>query len=186
MNPFRLLFAIAILAALCASGRAETPEAVVSRQLEAMRAGDWEKFTASMHPSALQEFQNSLVSMIGAAPEGGPRDEMLKAFFDGKSVADLTGITSSAFFATFMTNFSNLNPALKQGMAGAEGQVLGHVDEGSDKTHVVMRMTVSMGETQVTKMDVTSLQREGDSWKALLKGDMQAVVAGMMRMLKSK
>jgi hypothetical protein len=180
------LLGVFVLAALCISSHAETPEAVVTRQLEAMRTGDWGKFTESMHETTLQEFKNTFVAIISAAPESGPRDEMLKTFFGGKSVAELTATPPSAFFATFMTNFSNFNPALKQGMASAEGQVLGHVDEGPDKTHVVMRMTIAMGDTKVTKMDVTSLQRDGDSWKALLKGDMQAVMTGMARMLKGK
>jgi hypothetical protein len=49
-----------------------------------------------------------------------------------------------------------------------------------------MRMTLPVGEGKVTKMDVTSLQREGDTWKALLKGDMQAVVTNLTRMLQPK
>lgn len=182
----RILFLPLFLLTALSGLAADTPETVVQRQLDAMKAGDWVKFTGDMHGPALADFQGSLVSVFQTAPEGGPREQMLKAFFGNKTIAELTAATPSAFFGMFMNGLSQTNPIIKQGMAGAEAQILGHIDEGPDKTHVLMRMTLPLGEGKVTKMDVTSLQREGDTWKALLKGDMQAVVTNLTRMLQPK
>jgi len=169
-----------------ASLHAETPEDVVARQLAAMRAGDWNKFTACMDIPALKEFQASMLSVLNAAPAEGPRAQMLKAFFADQTIPQLTAATPATFFAAFMHGLTNSNPIIKQGMASADGQILGHIDEAPDKAHVVMRMSVPVGEGKVTKMDVTSLRRDGDTWKALLKGDMQAIVANLSKALQTK
>lgn len=181
------ILSLAALSLFPASARAmEAPEAVVKTQMAALRAGDWNGFATAMHPAALQEFQSSFMTMLRAAPAGGKRDEMLSGLFGGKSLEDLKALNPTAFFANFMESLSKLNPIIKEGLAGADAEMIGHVDEGADTTHVVMRMTIKMGQMQVTKMEVTSLQRDGDEWKALLKGDMQTMIAGMVKMLTGK
>jgi hypothetical protein len=182
----RLLLSLAFLSTALTTFAADTPEDVVKRQVDAMRAGDWDKFTASMHAPALKEFQTTIVNLLTAAPEGPMRTQMLQAFFSNKPLAEVSAATPEAFFGMFMNGLAQSNPAIKQGMASSEAQILGHVDEAPDKAHVVMRMTMSIADGKVTKMDVTSLQREGDTWKALLKGDMQQVVAGLQKMLQAK
>jgi hypothetical protein len=182
----RILFLPLLLLTALSSFAADTPEAVVQRQVDAMRAGDWVKFTGDMHGPALAEFQSGIVSVFQNTIAGAQREQMLKAFFGSKTIAELTAATPSDFFGIFMNGLSQTNPAIKQGMAGAEAQILGHIDEGPDKTHVLMRMTLPVGDGKVIKMDVTSLQREGDTWKALLKGDMQSVVTNLTRMLQPK
>lgn len=187
MKSIRLVCVCIFLAisAVAASAQ-DTPETVAKKQIDAMRASDWAGFTALMHPSALAEFKSSFVPFIEAAPAGEQQNQVLKQLFGGKSVAELKELAPPAFFQTFMASFATLNPMIKQGLAGAEAEFLGHVDEGPDKTHVVFRMTVTMAEVKIQKMDVASLQKDGSEWKALLKGDMQAMIAGMLRMLKSR
>jgi len=182
----RLAIALALILTTASAFAAETPEAVVKRQLDAMHAGDWEKFTACMHPPALKEFQTTVMDVVSKAPDSPTREQLMKSFFADKSIAELQAVTPSVFFGMFMNGLAQTNPAIKQSMTNSEGQVLGHVDEGPDKTHVLMRMTVALADSKVVKMDVTSLQRDGDTWKALLKGDMQAIVVGLNKMLQAK
>ncbi|HEV7868440.1 MAG TPA: hypothetical protein VGO90_12215 [Chthoniobacteraceae bacterium] len=187
MKTYCLLLAGLTLGLLgVCSSAADTPEAIVQRQMATMRAGDWKGFTALMHDSALQEFRTSFTSLLEAVPEGEARTGILQGLFGGKAQSEVVALEPAAFFATFMESLSNVNPMMKQGLSGAEGEVLGHVDEGPDKTHVVMRLKLTMGDINVTKMDVTSLKRDGDSWKTLLSGDIQTMVAGMMKAMKGK
>lgn len=187
MKTTHYLVALGACAACSLSAVAQDPpEMIAKKQMDAMRAGDWKTFTACMHPKALAEFQASFLPLIEAAPEGNTRNELLNTLFGGKSGAALKKMTRPVFFENFMQSFSTMNPMIKQGLAGAETEVIGHVDEGAEKTHVVFRMTISMGEMKVTKMDVASLQKDGSEWKAVLKGDMQAMIAGMLKAAGSK
>lgn len=163
--------------------RAETPEEVAKRQIDAMKAGDWTTFAASMHEPALKEFQDTIVSILTKAPDAAVRQQMLATLLGGQTLEQVTAASPTAFFGSFMRGLAQSNPAVKQGMATAEGQIIGHVEEGPDKVHVVTRMTMAVGDGRMTKMEVTSMQRDGDTWKALLKGDMQAVVSSLTRML---
>ncbi|MDQ3621516.1 MAG: hypothetical protein M3463_03380 [Verrucomicrobiota bacterium] len=187
MKTSHYLVALSVLAAYSLSAVAqESPETVAKKQMDAMRSGDWKTFTACMHPKALAEFKASFLPLIEAAPKGKTWEEILNTLLGGKSAAVLKKMTPPAFFENFMQSFSTMNPIIKQGLAGAETEVIGHVDEGAEKTHVVFRLTVSMGEMKTTKMDVASLEKDGAEWKAVLKGDMQAMIAGLLKTAASQ
>jgi hypothetical protein len=139
-----------------------------------------------MSESTLKEFQYSVIETLKAAPESTNREQILQTFFANKSVGDLTAVKPADFFAIFMNGLRETNPVLKDTMAKAEGKILGHVDEGPDTTHVLVRMIVPLNNGRMTKMDVTTLKRDGDTWKAQLKSDMQAVVTNFNRMLQPR
>ncbi len=187
MNPLRPLAPLLLLLLTVShSPAADTPEDIVGRQIAAMRDGDWEKFTSCMSEATLKEFQNSVIETLKAAPESGNRQQILHVFFGDKSVGDLTAVKPADFFGIFMNGLRETNPILKDTMAKAEGKVIGHVDEGPNTTHVLVRMVMPLGNGRMTKMDVTTLQRDGDTWKAQLKSDMQAVVNNFNRMLQPR
>lgn len=184
LRPLAVLLTSIFLIATATA--ADTPEDVVARQLAAMRAGDWDQFTSCMSDTTLREFQKSVVDILTNAPESANRQQLLRGYFADKSVGDLTAVKPAEFFTLFMNGLRESNPVLKESMAKAEGKILGHVDEGPDTTHVLIRMSMPIGDGRMTKMDVTTLKRDGDTWKAQLKGDMQAVVNNLGRMLQVK
>ena len=185
LRPLAALLLTSILL-IARAPAADTPEDVVARQLAAMRAGDWDQFTSCMSESTLREFQKSVIDILTNAPESVNREQLLRTYFQNKSAGDLSAIKPAEFFALFMNGLRDTNPGLKESMAKAEGKILGHIDEGPDTAHVVTRMIMPISDGRMTKMDVTTLKRDGDTWKAQLKGDMQAVVNNLGRMLQVK
>jgi hypothetical protein len=61
---------------------------------------------------------------------------------------------------------------------------LGAIPEGNDAVHVVYRMMTAAYGVLVSRLEVRSLRRHGDTWRVLLKGDMSALGAAMGRAIR--
>lgn len=167
----------------------DKPEEVAHTYIRAMADLNLNVVADTMHPSALDAFQKILVKIadaITAAPaERKPPERVVNALFGENGLTAVKTGTPRDVFVRFMGNLTTFVPQIREMTAGSEYQVLGHVDEG-DRTHVVFRATLRRGTAELTKMEVLSLQRDGESWKVLLTDDLADVVAGLGRQLISK
>jgi hypothetical protein len=154
----------------------ETPEAVVRRYTEAMRGGEWDTAARLMHPEALAQFRQM---MLPAFQAEGPGRSLRDQFFDGMTEARIRHLSDTAFFARFFRGMMALNPELLGVVQGAEIAMVGHVLEGEDVAHVVYRMQMQMDEMTFTKLDVMSVKRHGATWRGLLTGTMEGLVAAL-------
>jgi hypothetical protein len=66
---------------------------------------------------------------------------------------------------------------MAEALRSARIQMLGHVNEGGDTTHVVYRMALTIDSIPITRMDVMTLARSPQGWRGLLKGDVSALAA---------
>jgi len=143
----------------------------------------------SLHPSALEKFKGLLITIadaIEAAPANRkPPPKMLSALFGDDGPQAVKTLPARDAFVRFMSNLTTFVPQLREMTAGSEYQVLGHVDEGGNVTHVVFRATLRRGETEVTKMEVLSLKRDGEDWKVLLTDDLESLIRGFGKQLAS-
>jgi hypothetical protein len=122
-------------------------------------------------------------AISAAEPERKPPAKMISALFGEEGPDAMKTLPPRDVFVRFMSNLTTFVPQIREMHAGSEYQVLGHVDEGGNVTHVVFRATLKRGETELTKMEVLSLKRDGETWKVLLTDDMENLVAGFARQL---
>ena len=170
MKIARMLIALAalLLAARPAAAQ-ETPEQVARRYFEASRAGDWAAVTALMDPAALESFKRMMAPVVSA----GGGSEMAQQLFGISGKAEFDALPAPQVFQRFMGQLIELQPMMKELLAGSSYQVIGHVDEGADGTHVVYRMKMKVMGAEVTKVETLSLHRTPAGWRAQLTGDME-------------
>lgn len=163
------------------AGEIETPEEVARRAMESLRDDRIDDFAKAMHPDALKSFKSTIVFALKSAEEQGEGNEFL-ALFGGKlGTKEVTELEDAAFFAAFFRGITALSPQLKQSLAGAETNILGHVMEGDSLAHVVYRMTLSLEGVKIAKTTVVSLQKTESGWGMLMTADLDAMLAAMKK-----
>lgn len=170
----------AIAAALCMAAlpatAQQTPEEVVARYFETFRTGDYAANAAMMDPAALEELKSSmtqLVDLAGAEPAGE-----LEATFGVSTAEELRALPAATLYERMLR--STLGRAeVAEVMASAEMDVIGHVAEGEDLAHVVYRMRMRVGETEVDQVQLAPLRRTADGWRVMLTGSLAGMMQGM-------
>jgi hypothetical protein len=157
-----------------------TPEVVAQKAVLALKENRLDDFAKAMHPEALKGFREFLVPLADAAEKDGEEEELLAIFQGVSTVEELKKLHDRQFFMAFFQGVMTKTPEMKQVMAGAEVEMLGHVMEGKDTAHVVCRMKMSFEGVKFKKMTVISLRRTEGGWAMLL----SAEVEGMAELLK--
>lgn len=187
MKTILCLLVLALSQIALRAAEEATPEAVAKRQIEAMKTLNWELVARYTHPKALEQMQSLFIPVViaGAAAKDNPAaQEMMKIVFAGKSADELSSMAPSAFFQIVMKGISGATPDFKFAMTGMEVQILGSVPEGENRAHVVYRLNRTMGDTVATKIAITSVERDGDTWKALLNADLENVARAISSRLQ--
>lgn len=184
MKPLCLLLACLCTAALRA---APSPEEVANGHLIATKDADWTAYTADLHPEALKRFKAMMIPAAEAAraANNSAGKSILERVFANADIGKLKSATPAEFFQIFITNWSARNRGFTQTMKNATVQMLGHVTEGSNHAHAVYRITIPAGSAKVTRVEVISLQKDGDVWKCQLTGELDNLAGSLMRQLKS-
>ena len=160
---------------------AETPEQVTERIVAAMKVKDWMGIARLMHPAALREFR-SLFDILIEAP-GTEAADARNQLFGVPSVEEAQALSDTVIFANLLRSFMEQTGEMEDVLATAEVKILGHVAEGRDTVHVVYRMSLAADNIPISIMDVASLTRFNNGWRALLKGDLKAIAAGIRQAL---
>ena len=188
MKTFLFLLALAFTPLAARAAEEATPEAIAKRQIEAMRALNWDVVAKYTHPKALEQMQSLFmpVAIAGSAAKDTPAaEEMMRIVFSGKTANELANLTPSAFFKIVMSGIAGATPDFKNAMTNMEIQILGHVDENGNLAHVIYRLTRPLAEGTATKIAVTSVERDGDTWKALLNADLENVARAISSRLQT-
>jgi hypothetical protein len=189
IHPFAPVAAAAAMMHLgwvCAAG-AETPEEVAQTYIRAMADSRLNIVADEMHPAALERFKavlSGIAEVIIAAPaDRKPSPKIVNALFGDAGAEGVKDAPARAVFVSFMSNLTTFLPQIREMAAGTEHEIIGHVDEGGNVTHVVFRATLKRDKTELTKMDVLSLKRDGDEWKVLLTDDMESLIYNLGQQL---
>ncbi len=163
------------------------PEEVAHTYIRALAELEINVVADTLHPAALEKFKELLVT-IADALEAAPAErkappKMLSALFGEEGPQAIKTRPAREVFVRFMSNLTTFVPQLREMTAGSEYQVIGHVDEGANVTHVVFRATLRRGGSQVTKMEVLSLKLDGTAWKVLLTDDLESLIRGFGKQL---
>jgi len=195
MKPPLILLLLAALLPV-ALRAAPSPEEVANGHLIATKEANWAAYTASLHPEALKRFKAMMIPAAEAAQAAAkatdrPADQpagksILERVFDNADIAKLKAAAPAEFFQTFITNWSAKNRGFTQTMKSATIQMLGHVSEGDRQAHAIYRMTIPTGNARVTKVEVISLEKDGEVWKCQLSSELDNLAGSLMRQLKAK
>jgi hypothetical protein len=189
MSRYRLLFIAVVLPVTLSiplradepKTKADSPEAVAKRAMEALKEDRLDDFAKAMHPDALKELKSVMVSVVEAAEKGGQAKDLLALLGNAKSSDDLNKLDEQKFFVVFYRGLTRSQPKLKEVLSGAEIKVLGHIMEGTDTAHVIHRMTMTVEGTKVAKMEVISMRKTESGWGMMLTGDLENVAKALRR-----
>ncbi len=164
-----------------------TPEEAAQMQLQAMRDADWKKFTATMHPKAMEQFHSLMVQAAEAATasEDPKAKRAMEQVFGGLSAAKIKATKPEVFFEMFMKNFAAGNPGLLEHYRKSEVKFIGHVDaDGS--SYVVSTITRAVGDNVVKAANTGAFLKDGEVWKSALSGELEMLAAGMVVQFSKK
>ncbi len=94
-------------------------------------------------------------------------------------------LSDAALFAAFIAHILNAKAGVMDVLRDSKIQVIGHVPEGSDTVHIVYRLDYEKEGVGVSKMDVFSMQRMGNTWRGLLSGDFRMLAAMLRRQART-
>lgn len=155
----------------------ESPEAVAERYVSAMRTQKWSVMADLMHPEALAKFR-AMFSGVVHSPRAGPVREQL---FGGATPARLDSLSDAQFYALVIAAAMSADPELQTLMDSARVEIIGHVDEGPDISHVVFRMRLPVGPVTVAKPDIITFKRYRNTWLGLLRADLEIMAAALQQ-----
>jgi hypothetical protein len=108
-----------------------------------------------------------------------------REFFGVDTPAEYERLPEAEVFARVMRGLTKNAPQMAEMFKSVEMNVLGSVAESPDLTHVLYRSTIKMADVPVAQMAVISFKRDGTQWRALLTGDLEAMMSGAMRSAES-
>jgi hypothetical protein len=176
------LAVLLLVAPLHAQARSlATPEAAATAFTVALRTQQYADAAALMHPDALARFRAIFLPL--ATHDKGA--ELRQQMFGAGSVDELAALDDVALFERFLRSVMSLAPEFQTILGAAEADMLGHVSEGPELAHVVYRIRLTVEGMAVTKLDVITLRKSGAEWRALLKGDIEAMAEAIRRQMES-
>ena len=101
------------------------------------------------------------------------------------SQKEAQALSDPAFFAAFISHALHSKADVMEILRDSKIQVIGHVPEGSDTVHIVYRLDWEKNGVGVSKMDVFSMQRMGNTWRGLLSGDFRMLGAMLRRQART-
>jgi len=159
----------------------ETPEQVAARYLHALSAQQWDSMAFLMHPYALHQLRDVLAPLFEAPSLDGAREELLGV----RSISAAKALSDTAVFTAFIARGLGSQSQLMDFLRKAKIQLIGHVPEGRDTVHIVYRMTFEDSTAAISKMDVFSMLRMGNTWRGLLSADFRMLGAMLRRQART-
>jgi len=159
---------------------AETPEGVAARYMTALKAGDYAACARVMHPEALIELRRLFAPII-AKDKAGRVSQQLFGATPAQFATLGDAMLLERLLRNSMTGQGQQAAAAAAVLKSAQITPLGHVKEGADMAHVLMRAQFVIQGLPVTRMDVMSMQRTGTAWRATLPADVRNLAGALAR-----
>jgi hypothetical protein len=184
--PIRLAMRFALAGALAAAwaaplraqaavhpGRAQqTPEAFARRYVATLVAGDFAANARLMHPQALGTIRRFVTVLAERDSTGQAVRQLL-----GVERSGVAALTDEQVYERFLRTVVGSQPEFLAAMRKSRTDIIGHVDEGTDQTHVLYRLHLEVQGIRLAKIDVLTAKRVGGEWRAMLTGDIEGLIA---------
>ncbi len=153
-----------LLAVNCA-GQVSSPEAVVDSAAGRLVAQDWSGYAELMHPQTLREFAFYVMKITDIRMQTGAGGEEFDLLFGRPTPDEVKATPPQVLFANFLRASVNAVPEFAQILMQSKGKRLGVVDEGEQLRHVIVRQSYRMGDTVADRVEVMTLEKDGETWK---------------------
>ena len=178
-----VLISIIILTA-CESTDKSEPIIISEDYYKAWYDYDWDKIANLLHPEALENFRTNILLFGGLidsnynttsyfdsllSREQESLNELLKFLSDTTSQT----LNGKEFFTTYCEKVYPSKVLKRNALVPDAIETLGFINEGSDTSHVLTRLTVTKGGTQLSGILVLTLKRDKTIWKVLLPKDLE-------------
>jgi hypothetical protein len=101
------------------------------------------------------------------------------------SLKEAQALSDAAFFAAFISHIMHSKAEVIDFLRDSKIEVIGHVVQGADTVHIVYRLDYEKDDVGVSKMDVFSMRRMGNTWRGLLSGDFRMLGAMLRRQART-
>ena len=142
---------------------------------DAIAAHRWEDAAATLHPESLELFRYRLASMLDA-DSGGTLETMLFEDADGPEVRTRA---STDVFAAILGAIETDTPGLIAVLATNRYDAIGHLLEGPETAHVLLRVTPYTNGSAPTRTLVVTLKRAESGWAIVESGDLDSLATAM-------
>ena len=159
---------------------ASTPEEVVERYFQRIKADGIDTVADLMHPEDLLKLRE-MISPVIEMTLRDPADPTFVLFADENEPSQIRQLDDVAFMNLYMQWVSAIVPGINEIMKGVSTQVIGHVVEG-DVKHVVVRSQARVEKLEMTKMQVVSMKDHDGQPRLLLSGEMLGIAAQLQQM----
>ena len=187
-----VMLSIAMLSVAAAQAQVpEKPEEIARAYIEASRAGDWLKAGSLMHPVALKQLRDMFGPLIAMAKTDKDKQE-ISAMLGIKDKAEFDKLSDQEVFGKIFGLLTGISPEIKNALNSSTYEIIGSVPEKTDLMHVIFRMQLKLEVPNVStpisfgKLDVMTLQRFENSWRAILKGDLQGIIQAIVGAIKAE
>lgn len=153
------------------------PEAVGERFFAAMQAADWHHVSRLVHPDALARVRRTVAPLAAADAAG----ELLPTLFVS-GPGDLSKLSDAQLFERLLAHRDTRAPSVADLLADLEFTMLGHVSEGADRAHVLVRTRARAPRGRAYEnLTVMSVRRYGEGWRVELSGAVEGLTVGHLR-----
>ncbi len=163
-----------------------SPEELVTRYFDRVRAGDSRAVAELMHEEELASLRDSLLPLftaVSAADSEPP--PIFDHFYQGDDVETIRKDSPERFFARVMEFFMAVQPEAVDALREATVTPLGHVLEG-DMAHVVYRLYADTPRARIDRLVIMSASREGAGWRLMLPSEIENLALTLRRPLEQK
>jgi hypothetical protein len=147
------------------------PSDVAAAYIEAFQQRKWTRCADLMHPEALQSLKDVLVKAVASDSLSGLPDAL---YGNGTPPETIRFAPPEELYARMLEVVYQRAPEASDVLDGFSAQVLGEVQETDRLVHVVARTNVR-GVSEVTQVEVFTVQKFRDTWRMNLTTDIQDI-----------
>lgn len=156
-----------------ASISADTPEAATTGFLRSVRAIQWERTAAYLHPDTRQRFRETVQMIVDADTTGA-----MLAFLTTDDGATALDDSNERVFNDAIGAVIDDMPGLMHALYDRDDDVVGAVTEGADDAHVVYRTLARISGAQ-PEVEVMQLRRTAAGWRILWSDELDVLDAAL-------
>ena len=135
---------------------------MLSQAIDALDGGRIDDFVKLMHPEAVKQLRTTVTATAEVLAKQGMADgTLVDAFPEIKDAGDLNKLDDRQFVVGYLRKLFEGFPKFKLTMAWTKGEILGHVDEGTERVQVVYRSTTDAKGVSRDKLNVAGLRKDG-------------------------
>lgn len=174
---FRTIAVCLSLLLLSGPALSDDIERVMMQYFDAMEYEDYDAAARLFDPEDIKVFRESFsfLAELSVNQQQAVYEQMIGPWATQESVEKMS---DEEFFASVF-GFS-----MRQAMGQVQitrADYLGSVLEGEELAHAVSRISVAVGDFEVTEMDVTTLARRNGAWRMKVSGDVERIAGQVKR-----